>query len=169
MKGADNGWIASGEHAQDAALGAAVFLLAAEFDQHLIAVHGRADGGRRDEDVAFDRGALIGIGDDKAVAVAMHGEAAGDEVLASGGVGGEGVTVAAGLDEVGALHQRAQAFGELVDALAPRRAISRTSCLYPAEWCGWRSMCWSMAWSVSMFSGQLPVASGQLAESELKR
>ena len=50
MEGANHGGITAGEHAQDAAFGAAVVLLAAEFDQHLVAVHGRADGVRRNED-----------------------------------------------------------------------------------------------------------------------
>ena len=52
VKCADDRGIAAAEHAQNAAFGAAVVLLAAEFDQHLVAMHGRADGLRVDEDVA---------------------------------------------------------------------------------------------------------------------
>ena len=74
-------------------------VLTGELDQHLIAMHRRADGRRRNEDVAGDRQALSGIGDDEAVAVAMHGEPAGDEVLASSGVFGQGVAIAPGLDQ----------------------------------------------------------------------
>jgi hypothetical protein len=40
MEGADHGWVAAGKHPQDATLGAAIILLATEFDQHLVAVHG---------------------------------------------------------------------------------------------------------------------------------
>ncbi len=40
MKDADHGGIAAGEHAQDAALGAAIVAAATQLDQHLVAVHG---------------------------------------------------------------------------------------------------------------------------------
>ncbi len=80
-------------------------------------MHGRADGRRRDKHVAFDGRPLIGIGDDEAVAVAVHGQAAGDEVLTGGGVLGQSVAVAAGFDELGTLHQGAQTLGELVSLL----------------------------------------------------
>ncbi len=118
MKGADDRGIAAAEHAQDAAFGAAVFLLAAEFDQHLVAVHGRADGLRVDVDVAADRAALSGVGNDEAVAVAVHGQASGDEVLVSGGVLGEGVAVARGFDQAPAFDQRLQPLGELLPLVA---------------------------------------------------
>src|SRR5271166_4542474 len=39
MKRADDGGVSSSEHAQDASFGAAVLFLAAQFDQHLVAVH----------------------------------------------------------------------------------------------------------------------------------
>ena len=102
------------EHAQDAAFGAAVVVLATKLDQHLVAVHGRADGLRVDEDVAADRAALPGIGDDEAVAVAMHGQASGDQVLLSGGVLREGIAIASGFDQAPAVDQRLQALGELL-------------------------------------------------------
>ena len=124
MEGADDGGIAAAEHAQDAAFGAAVVLLAAQLDQHLVAVHGRADGLRVDEDVAADRAALAGVGNDEAVAVAMHGQASGDEVLTGGGVLGESVAVAAGLDQASAFDQRLQAFGELLALVAAQAHLA---------------------------------------------
>ncbi len=54
MEYADDRRVSAGQHAQDSAFGAAVVALAAEFHQHLVAVHGGADGRRRNEDVAFN-------------------------------------------------------------------------------------------------------------------
>ena len=48
----------------------------------------------------------------------MHGEAAGDEVLAGGGVLGQRIAVAAGLDQAAALDQRCNPAGELPAILA---------------------------------------------------
>ena len=59
-----------------------------------------------------------GIGDHETVAVAMHRQAAGDQVLARGGMFRQGVAVAPGLDQPSALHQRLQSFGELLPLLA---------------------------------------------------
>ena len=98
--------------------------LAAKFHQHLVAVHGRTDGLRADEDVAVDRAALARVGDDEAVAVAMHGQASGDQVLTGGGMLGEGVAVAAGFDQPPALHQRLQAFGELLPLVAAQAHLA---------------------------------------------
>ena len=61
---------------------------------------------------------LVGIGDYEAVAVAMHGQTAGDQVLLCGGVFRQSVAVAPGLDQAGALHQSLQSFGELLPLLA---------------------------------------------------
>ncbi len=61
---------------------------------------------------------LSGIRDHEAVPVAMHGEAPGDQVLASGSVFGESVAVAPGRDQASALHQRLQALGELAAIIA---------------------------------------------------
>ena len=118
MKGADHRGIAAAEHAQDAAFGAAVFLLATEFDQHLVAVHGRADGLRADEDVTAEGAALPGIGDDEAITVAVHGQAPGDEILMGGSVLGEGVAVAPGFDQAPTFDQRLQSFGKLLPLVA---------------------------------------------------
>ena len=118
MECSDHGRIAAREHAQDASLGAAIVALAAQFHQHLVAVHGRSDcwGGMKMSPA--DGTALVGIGDHEAIAIAMHGQAAGDQVLACGGVFREGIAIASGLDQPGALHQRLQAFGELLPLLA---------------------------------------------------
>ena len=48
----------------------------------------------------------------------MHREPSGDEVLASGGVLGQGVTIAAGFDQATALDQRCNPAGELPAILA---------------------------------------------------
>src|ERR1035438_8661439 len=85
MKGAHDGGVTTCQHAQDAPLGTAVvthpstrktgarwgprsIALASQFHQHLIAMHGRTDGLRVDVDVAAERAALAGVGDDEAVA-----------------------------------------------------------------------------------------------------
>ena len=65
-----------------------------------------------------DGAALPGVGDDEAVAVAVHGQASGDEVLVSGGVLGEGVAVARGFHQAAAFDQRLQPVGELLPLLA---------------------------------------------------
>src|SRR5271165_2580581 len=124
MERADDAGIAAAQHAQDAAFGAAVFLLAAKFHQDLVAVHGRADGLRVDEDVAGDGAALAGVGDDEAVAVAVHRQASGDEVLAGGGVLGEGVAVTGGFDQAAGFDQRLQALGELLPLAAPQAHLA---------------------------------------------
>ncbi len=77
-----------------------------------------------DEDIAFQGAALGGVRHDEAVAVAMHAEAAGDEVLAGGGVLGQGVTVAAGLDEATALDQRFEALGKLLTLFTPQAHLA---------------------------------------------
>jgi hypothetical protein len=82
----------------DVAFGAAVGTKGCDLDQDAIAVHGRADEGRRDEDIAGKARLQIGIegirfGDDETVAIAMHAEASDEHVLARGGLG-NGVPVA---------------------------------------------------------------------------
>ncbi len=126
MECPNHGAVAARQHAQDAAFGTAVVALTSDLNQHLVAMHGRADCRRRDEDVtsvppfrqlrARGRGthALSRVRDDEAIAIAMHGEAARDEVLTGRGVVGKRVAVAPGFDEARALHQRLQAFGELL-------------------------------------------------------
>ncbi len=101
MECPDNGRIAAREHAQDASFGTAIVgprALAREFHENLIAMHCRADGRRRDKDIARDRRSLSRVRDDEAIAVAVHGQPPGDQVLASGGVLGQRVAVAARFD-----------------------------------------------------------------------
>jgi hypothetical protein len=62
---------------------------ARNFDEHAIAVHRRSDGVRGNEDIAgearFQAGIeRVGFRDDEAVAVAMHGEAADEEIVSLG-------------------------------------------------------------------------------------
>ena len=134
MKSADNSGIAAGEHAQDAPLGTAVVALASQFHQHMVAMHGRTDGLRVDVNVASESAALTGVRDDETVAVAVHRQASGEEVLISGRMFRQGVTVASGLDQARAFHERLQPFGELLplaaaqahladELLEPRRAV----------------------------------------------
>ncbi len=141
MKDTDHGRIATGENAQDAALGSAIVTRSAacetgahrgprdvalrcEFHQHLIAVHGRTDGRRRNEDVAVDRRPLAGVGDDEAVAVAVHDEAARNQVLTGRGMFGQGVAVATGFDQASALDQRLQALGKLLALFAAQTHLA---------------------------------------------
>src|ERR1039458_9240422 len=115
MKGAHDGRVTPRQHAQDAPLGTTVvthpstrktgarwgprsFALASQFHQHLIAMHGRTNGLRVDVDVAAEGAALAGVGDDEAVTVAVHGQASRDQVLMSGRMVRQGVTVASGVD-----------------------------------------------------------------------
>src|SRR5215471_19324864 len=77
---------------QDAAFCPAVGADRAEFHQHFISMHGIADVWRWHKDVAlqlaFGAGwQRVGIRGDKAVAIAMHLQAAHNQVLAGGGSG----------------------------------------------------------------------------------
>ena len=78
MKDADDGGIAAGEDAEDAAELAAVGSWRSEFDEDLVALHGVVDFVGRDEDVVV-AAALRGA--DEAEAVAVEVEASGDEVV----------------------------------------------------------------------------------------
>ena len=73
---------------------------------------------------------MADVRDYEAVAVAVHGQATGNQVLVRGGMLGRGITIAAGLDQAGTLHQRLQPFGELAPLLArilvrPKGAVNR--------------------------------------------
>ena len=128
MKGAHDGGVTTCQHAQDAPLGTAVvthpstrktgarwgprsIALASQFHQHLV-------------DVAAERAALAGVGDDEAVAVAVHGQASRDQVLMSCRMFRQGVAVASGLDQPRAFHQRLQPFGELPPLVAPQAHLA---------------------------------------------
>ena len=124
MKRSNHGWIAAGKHAEDFPFDAAIFLLAAQFDEHLVAVHRRADSRRRNEDVALDCAALPGVRDDETVTVAVHRETPGDEILPGCGMRGERISVSGGLDKLRALHQGPEAIGELLTLLATQRHLA---------------------------------------------
>ena len=118
VKGANHRGIAPAEHPQDAAFSAPVLLLATEFDQHLVAMHGAANGLRVDVDVAADGAALPRVGNDEAVTVAVHGQAPGDQVLMRGGMLGQGVAVASSFHQAPALDQGVQPVGKLLPLVA---------------------------------------------------
>ncbi len=112
MKDADDGFLFALHHADDPAFGFAVMPEFAHLHQHLVAVHGVADLRRRNKDVplelALDAGREgAGFGDDEAVAVTMHTQAADDEVLIAGG-GRETPALLADGDELAAAGKVAQ-------------------------------------------------------------
>ncbi len=81
MEDADHGRMRARKRPDDAPFGATVGADGGDIDQHAVPMHGRADGMRRDEDVAGEASLEIGIkrrsfGDHEAKAVAVHGEAA---------------------------------------------------------------------------------------------
>ena len=78
MEDAHHGWIGARKHSQDAAFGAIIVAFTAEFDQHLVAMHGRAECAGMDVYVAFNGAALPGIGDDETETIAVHVEPASD-------------------------------------------------------------------------------------------
>src|SRR5450755_2672390 len=71
-------------------------------------------------DIAAYGAALVGIGNNEAVPITMHGEASGDQVLASSSVLGQGVAVAPGFNQASAFHQRLQSFCQLLTLLSPQ-------------------------------------------------
>src|SRR5579859_898710 len=86
VEDADHGFLLALHDAEGLAFSPAVVADAAHFNQHLVTVHGVSDLGRRDEDVALElalgaRRERAGFGDDEAVAVAVHAEAADDQIL----------------------------------------------------------------------------------------
>ncbi len=85
VKDADDGGMGAREGADNAALGAAIVADGGDFDKNAVAVHGGADGVRRNEDIAVEAGFEIrierrGFGNHKAEAVAMHGQASDEQV-----------------------------------------------------------------------------------------
>src|SRR5581483_9765885 len=114
VEGAYDRRVPTRQHSEDPALGSSVFLLSTQLHQYLVAVHGRSNCRRRNENVAFDRAPLPGIWDDEAIAVAVHREASGDEVLVDSGVFGKRVTVTPGFDQACALDQSLKPFRKLL-------------------------------------------------------
>ena len=85
VEDADHGWMGAREGADDAAFGAAIGADGGDFDQYAVAVHGGSDGVRRNEDIAGEASFQTGIersgfGNHEAEAVAMHGQAADEQV-----------------------------------------------------------------------------------------
>ena len=92
VKFSHHGGVGATDQAHDAAFGAAVRTNIPDFNQHPVAVHGRAHRWRRNENISrqprlqafLER---TGFGDDKTEAVAMHAQPADGKVLASSGLG----------------------------------------------------------------------------------
>ena len=92
---ADNKLVPAVRDAQHAALGASIGTDGPDLDQHFVAVHGIEGCRRSDVDVSADLFAQCRIvGSDESVAVAVHGEASGDEILAGRSGARQGVAVA---------------------------------------------------------------------------
>src|SRR5689334_7797678 len=119
VEDADDGFLFALHHADDPAFSFAVIAETTHLHQYLVAVHGVADFRRRDKDIALQlaldtRRQGAGFGDDEAIAVAMHTEAAYDEVLIAGG-GRKAPALLANGDELAAAGELAQ---ELLQAAA---------------------------------------------------
>ena len=81
VENADHGGMRARKRPNYASIGASVVAHIGDFNDHAIAMHRRSNGMRRDKDVSgqtgLERGIKrVGFGDDEAVAVAMHGQAA---------------------------------------------------------------------------------------------
>src|SRR5271157_985963 len=119
MKLTNHRRIAAAQHAQYLAFRPAIFLAAAELDQHLVSVHRRTNCLRTDVNVALNRAALACVGNDEPVPVAMHGQPPRNQVLVCRGMFRQRKTVTARLDQAADFHQRLQAFCELPALVAP--------------------------------------------------
>ena len=97
---ADHRWIAAGEHAQDAAFGAAVVALTPSSTSTWSPCMAEPMACGVMYMSPLDGTALSGVGDDEAVAIAMHGEASGDQVLMRRRMFRKGVAVAIGFDQL---------------------------------------------------------------------
>ena len=104
--------------------GAPVARAAFELDQHLVIVQGRADFGRADENIAAKPLARFPVlGSNKAVAVAMHRQAAHNKVAICG-FGGEGITVASGEYQFAAGHHLRQLVFQLAALSAAQAQLA---------------------------------------------
>ena len=89
VEDADHGWMGARQRADDTAFGAAVGADGGDFDQDAVAVHGGSGGVRRNEDIAGEASLETviersGFGNHEAEAVAMHGQAADEQVASLG-------------------------------------------------------------------------------------
>ena len=117
MEEANHGGMGAMKRAHDATLSASVGTNSGDLDQHAIAVHGRTNRRRRNENISAEPGfqAFIeraGIGYHKAKAVAVHAQLAHDQVLAGGGLR-NCIAIGIHLDQLLAAHHLLQAFGKL--------------------------------------------------------
>src|SRR5581483_493960 len=121
MKSSHHGRLGAADYANDPALGAAVRPNCGDFHEHAISVHRGANRGRRNKNVTF-QGFLqtringTGVGDNKAVAVAVHAEPARDHVLAARRLG-RCIPFRIHLNELTAVYQPAQAAREFLAAI----------------------------------------------------
>ncbi len=104
VKDADYAGMSAIEHATDLAFGASVGANRADVDQHPVAMHGISDCMRTDVDVALNaRTNLVAFGDNKSVAVAMHGEAS--DRLIPAGDGTRKLIAAVGFPQLAGFYQ----------------------------------------------------------------
>src|SRR5216684_3592257 len=117
VKNADHGGVRALDRSHNAPLRASIRTDRAHVDQYLIAVHGVPQLMGRDKDVAnqprsqrwADR---IGVGNDEAEAIAVHGQTAGHQILVATGLG-QGVMVGIGSGKLSAGDQLLQAIVKL--------------------------------------------------------
>ncbi len=90
VEDSDHGFLLTLHHANDPAFSLAIVPDSAHLHQHLVTVHGVANFGRRNKEVALQLalgagGKRTGFGDDEAIAVTMHAQPSDDQVLVGGG------------------------------------------------------------------------------------
>ena len=103
MKNPDDGRMRAHHRSHDAAFGAAIRTCGDDVDQHAVTVHGIADRMRRDEDISYQARLKRStqracVRNDKAEAVAVHGEASDDQILVGCGLR-QGVAVGVELNQ----------------------------------------------------------------------
>src|SRR5260370_14421484 len=111
------------DRSHNAAFRAAIRTDRANVDQDLIAVHGVPELMGRDKDVAnqprFERWAdRIGVGNDEAEAIAVHGQTAGHQILVATGLG-KGVMDRIGSGKLSAGDQLRQGIVKLAAGASP--------------------------------------------------
>src|SRR6185312_8669475 len=122
MENADYGFLLALHDADDPAFSPAIVADTAHLHQHLITVHGVADFWRRNKDIALQL--ALGTGgqrpwfwDDEAVAIAVHPQAANDQVLIGGG-GRQAPTLFADGDELATVSHLAEKLLEMAAVTA---------------------------------------------------
>ena len=141
----DHGRMGALQDLDDLAIGAAAGFDARDAHDHAVAVHGLLGGIGRDEDVARQCPSIGPLGDQEAVAIAVHVEAAHGEFAAAGGDGRIARTAARSGRRA---PPGAPAPLPAPRARSPLAPSSRTSCLKLARACGRREIWASRAASV---------------------